>query len=446
MVDSVPSSGLGERAFAPLTPTVWPCISWRSQFSVWDPALFLLQTCSIFAVPTAGKLQDICPPTHPLQRSLNKQLDLVRTLRVYLARTASFRKTDSLFVIPDGRRRGLPASKATIARWIRTAILDAYRVKNMSASYSSSIHPMVPVSPNEGSEKQILRALNEMWKCQNMLRSHVRELLDLHKLPTSEANSTAMFGKLMTIAKNLPDPGKAQDFVKKFNQVLGDDEKLRSQLELLISPTCSCKQADICVATFTLALRAAASARQRTQKRVQTHAKTLRFATRAAFFDENRTQENATCCIFMRPTLASKTTHVSENNAKNACREIARKLANPKQPTNPFLEMVKFLLERIAPVHIDSEAISALVKLMNKSIEGTVDDEEEGVSPDSAIRAGLELLKVLSFTHPTAFHSAETYESFLQCLRMDDDKVAEAAIQIFRNTGHKIETDLPQIR
>uniref|UniRef100_A0A2K5LM79 PDS5 cohesin associated factor A n=1 Tax=Cercocebus atys TaxID=9531 RepID=A0A2K5LM79_CERAT len=92
-----------------------------------------------------------------------------------------------------------------------------------------------------------VKALNEMWKCQNMLWSHVRELLDLHKQLTSEANCSAMFGKLMTIAKNLPDPGKAQDFVKKFNQVLGDDEKLRSQLELLISPTCSCKQADICV-------------------------------------------------------------------------------------------------------------------------------------------------------------------------------------------------------
>lgn len=38
-------------------------------------------------------------------------------------------------------------------------------------------------------------------------------------------------------------------------------------------------------------------------------------------------------------------------------REITRKLTYPKQPTNPFLEMVKFLLERIAPVHIDSEAI-----------------------------------------------------------------------------------------
>uniref|UniRef100_A0AAR2KMQ5 PDS5 cohesin associated factor A n=1 Tax=Pygocentrus nattereri TaxID=42514 RepID=A0AAR2KMQ5_PYGNA len=202
-----------------------------------------------------------------------------------------------------------------------------------------------------------VKALNEMWKCQNMLRGLVRELLDLHKQPT-----------------NLPDPGKAQDFMKKFNQVLGEDEKLRLQLDQLISPTCSCKQAEQCV------------------------------------------------------------------------REITRKLTYPKQPTNPFLEMVKFLLERIAPVHIDSEAISALVKLLNKSVEGTADDEDEGVTPDAAIRAGLELLKVLSFTHPTAFHSAETYESLLQCLKMEDDKVAEAAIQIFRNTGQKIESELPQIR
>ncbi|CAL8333941.1 unnamed protein product, partial [Lota lota] len=219
-----------------------------------------------------------------------------------------------------------------------------------------------------------VKALNEMWKCQNMLRGLVRELLDLHKLPLCEANNTAMFGKLMTISKNLPDAGKAQDFMKRFNQVLGEDEKLRIQLDTLISPTCSCKQAEICV------------------------------------------------------------------------REITRKLTFPKQPTNPFLEMVKFLLERIAPVHIDSEAISALVKLLNKSIEGTADDDEEGVTPDTAIRSGLELLKVLSFTHPTAFHSAETYESLLQCLKMEDDKVAEAAIQIFRNTGQKIETELQQIR
>lgn len=36
------------------------------------------------------------------------------------------------------------------------------------------------------------------------------------------------------------------------------------------------------------------------------------------------------------------------------------------------------------------------MKLLNKSIEGTADDDEEGVTPDTAIRSGLELLKVHS--------------------------------------------------
>uniref|UniRef100_A0A8C3CTS2 PDS5 cohesin associated factor B n=1 Tax=Cairina moschata TaxID=8855 RepID=A0A8C3CTS2_CAIMO len=204
-------------------------------------------------------------------------------------------------------------------------------------------------------------AVNEKEK--NLL--HNSELLVLNKAFLKDAN--CYFG-------NLPDPGKAQDFMKKFTQVLEDDEKIRSQLEMLVSPTCSCKQAEGCV------------------------------------------------------------------------REITKKLGNPKQPTNPFLEMIKFLLERIAPVHIDTESISALIKQVNKSIDGTADDEDEGVPTDQAIRAGLELLKVLSFTHPISFHSAETFESLLACLKMDDEKVAEAALQIFKNTGGKIEEDFPHIR
>ncbi|ERE75285.1 putative sister chromatid cohesion protein PDS5 isoform 1, partial [Cricetulus griseus] len=219
-----------------------------------------------------------------------------------------------------------------------------------------------------------VKALNEMWKCQNLLRHQVKDLLDLIKQPKTDASVKAIFSKVMVITRNLPDPGKAQDFMKKFTQVLEDDEKIRKQLEILVSPTCSCKQAEGCV------------------------------------------------------------------------REITKKLGNPKQPTNPFLEMIKFLLERIAPVHIDTESISALIKQVNKSIDGTADDEDEGVPTDQAIRAGLELLKVLSFTHPISFHSAETFESLLACLKMDDEKVAEAALQIFKNTGNKIEEDFPHIR
>uniref|UniRef100_A0A8B9C6M9 PDS5 cohesin associated factor B n=1 Tax=Anser brachyrhynchus TaxID=132585 RepID=A0A8B9C6M9_9AVES len=223
-------------------------------------------------------------------------------------------------------------------------------------------------------DSNAVKALNEMWKCQNLLRHQVKDLVDLIKQPKTDASSKAIFSKVMVITRNLPDPGKAQDFMKKFTQVLEDDEKIRSQLEMLVSPTCSCKQAEGCV------------------------------------------------------------------------REITKKLGNPKQPTNPFLEMIKFLLERIAPVHIDTESISALIKQVNKSIDGTADDEDEGVPTDQAIRAGLELLKVLSFTHPISFHSAETFESLLACLKMDDEKVAEAALQIFKNTGGKIEEDFPHIR
>uniref|UniRef100_A0A3B3UW46 PDS5 cohesin associated factor B n=1 Tax=Poecilia latipinna TaxID=48699 RepID=A0A3B3UW46_9TELE len=197
-----------------------------------------------------------------------------------------------------------------------------------------------------------VKALNEMWKCQNMLRNHVKDLLDLIKKPKSEASSKAVFAKVMVITRNLPDPGKAQDFVKKLAQVLEDDERIRDQLETLVSPTCSCKQAEVCV-----------------------------------------------------------------------------------------VSLGKHFIS-----HFYLHLFSALIKQVNKSIDGTADDEEEGVPTEEAIRAGLELLKVLSFTHPVSFHSAETFESLLSCLKMDDEKVAEAALQIFKNTGNKMEESFPHIK
>ncbi|XP_060047853.1 sister chromatid cohesion protein PDS5 homolog B [Erinaceus europaeus] len=116
---------------------------------------------------------------------------------------------------------------------------------------------------------------------------------------------------------------------------------------------------------------------------------------------------------------------------------------------NLLRHQVKDLLDLIKQAKIQltvSSYFSALIKQVNKSIDGTADDEDEGVPTDQAIRAGLELLKVLSFTHPISFHSAETFESLLACLKMDDEKVAEAALQIFKNTGSKIEEDFPHIR
>ncbi|CAJ0921958.1 unnamed protein product, partial [Ranitomeya imitator] len=65
---------------------------------------------------------------HRVEKALHS-LDLVRALRKYVSRTAPFRQTDALFVLPAGHRKGLAASKSTITRWIRSTIQEAYRVR-----------------------------------------------------------------------------------------------------------------------------------------------------------------------------------------------------------------------------------------------------------------------------------------------------------------------------
>ncbi|XP_040286154.1 nuclear RNA export factor 1-like [Bufo bufo] len=55
---------------------------------------------------------------------------------MYLSQTASFRRTDFLFVIPEGLRRGLAASKTSISRWIR----NSYRVKDRAPPIRVTAH------------------------------------------------------------------------------------------------------------------------------------------------------------------------------------------------------------------------------------------------------------------------------------------------------------------
>ncbi|KAF4788052.1 Sister chromatid cohesion protein PDS5 B [Turdus rufiventris] len=161
-------------------------------------------------------------------------------------------------------------------------------------------------------DSHAVKALNEMWKCQNLLRHQVKDLVDLIKQPKTDASSKAIFSKVMVITK------------------------------------CSC-----------------------------------------------------------------------------------RNIVIPHSWDDLSVKVDVLLMDKVC----------ALIKQVNKSIDGTADDEDEGVPTDQAIRAGLELLKA-SIDSP----GAETFESLLACLKMDDEKVAEAALQIFKNTGSKIEEDFPHIR
>lgn len=54
------------------------------------------------------------------------ELDVARSLRHYLNSTQQFRKDQRLFVIPKGARKGMAASKTTLASWIVKLIQRAY--------------------------------------------------------------------------------------------------------------------------------------------------------------------------------------------------------------------------------------------------------------------------------------------------------------------------------
>lgn len=89
-----------------------------------------------------------------------------------------------------------------------------------------------------------VKAFNELLKCQNVVRNHVRSLLDLHKEVRNEEIEKQMGQKIVVLAKSLPEPVKAQEFLKKFNTLLITDNRVRSYLEVIVKPDCLCREAE----------------------------------------------------------------------------------------------------------------------------------------------------------------------------------------------------------
>uniref|UniRef100_T1J3Z9 Uncharacterized protein n=1 Tax=Strigamia maritima TaxID=126957 RepID=T1J3Z9_STRMM len=95
-----------------------------------------------------------------------------------------------------------------------------------------------------------VKAFNELLKCQNIVRSHVRSLLELigdESNEEKEKNMTqkiAVLASVLCIKKSLPEPVKTQEFIKKFVTTLQMDKRLMSQMEVIMKHDCSCKEAE----------------------------------------------------------------------------------------------------------------------------------------------------------------------------------------------------------
>ncbi|CAJ0937082.1 unnamed protein product [Ranitomeya imitator] len=170
---------------------------------------FLLKVVSSFHLIEDIVLPSLCPtPTHRVKKALHS-LDLVRALRKYVSRTASFRQTDALFVLPAGHRKGLAASKSTIARWIRSTIQEAYRVRGKPIPAGLKAHSARSVGAswairNQASAEQDRVIINRLDSiCQVVLKG---------KWPATRKNYDGTSVASFYTTKLLDSPGAATEY------------------------------------------------------------------------------------------------------------------------------------------------------------------------------------------------------------------------------------------
>ena len=107
---------------------------------LWPQPSFLPKVVSAFQINEDIVLPSLCPrPKNPKEATLHS-LDVVRALRVSLSATAPFRKSDSLFVSVTGPKKGLAVPSATISRWIRRVVLQAYALKGRAPPFQVTAH------------------------------------------------------------------------------------------------------------------------------------------------------------------------------------------------------------------------------------------------------------------------------------------------------------------
>lgn len=74
-------------------------------------------------------LPNFCPePAHRLERTWHT-LDMRRALRIYLKRTSSLRRTESVFVSFQPATLGNRVTSSNLGRWIRACIAKAYEIQ-----------------------------------------------------------------------------------------------------------------------------------------------------------------------------------------------------------------------------------------------------------------------------------------------------------------------------
>ncbi|XP_022079543.1 sister chromatid cohesion protein PDS5 homolog A-B-like [Acanthaster planci] len=134
---------------------------------------------------------------------------------------------------------------------------------------------------------------------------------------------------------------------------------------------------------------------------------------------------------------------VTCRRATQSVSEVLKKFGNPSQPT-PTFDTIKTLMERIAPLVIDANAIKELIGIVAEHVEGIAEPFEERADETTEVR-GLRLLQTLAPVFPSAFRSDASFDQLLSMLKHEDDSVSDVALQIFIHTGQNLKEEFPNI-
>ena len=108
---------------------------------------FLPKVVSSFHLNQDLILPSFFPRPTSRKEGLLHTLDIVRAMKAYLKATEKIRKTDILFVLPEGPKMGQAATKAIIARWIKQLITQAYGLKGLPPPLSLKAHSTRAMAP-----------------------------------------------------------------------------------------------------------------------------------------------------------------------------------------------------------------------------------------------------------------------------------------------------------
>ncbi|BFZ14836.1 hypothetical protein BsWGS_17875 [Bradybaena similaris] len=129
--------------------------------------------------------------------------------------------------------------------------------------------------------------------------------------------------------------------------------------------------------------------------------------------------------------------------AEEIVKEILKKIGCTPGTPNILYQLVKTLLERIAPVMVDALAVDHLVLAVSELVAGIEDENRDTI--EGAEHKGVQLLLTLTQYFPQYFKSVEIFENFLTFVKNDDDIISDLALQIITNTGSHLHMDHPEV-